>query len=99
MSDFDFEKFKKGLEELKMFNTTEEYGMTITVGDQIFIILCNDPTLTPTEKKIILWHEKAHATGIIDEEEADKWALKNMKDDNAKDLLIQNWKHRHGHDF
>jgi len=54
--------------------------------------------LSRVEKDIVYWHEKAHASGIPDEEEADRWAFKHL-DDEGKDLLIKNWKYRHGHNF
>jgi len=95
-----FNEFKRGLSLISgiVFNKTEEYGYTITVGDDVFIILCNNPSLSRVEKDIVYWHEKAHASGIPDEEEADRWAFKHL-DDEGKDLLIKNWKYRHGHNF
>ena len=80
------------------YSETEQYGLTVTIGDKVHIIICDDPNLTPNEKKIILQHERAHANGIDDEEDADKWALKHLNK-VQQELLIANWKDRHGHDY
>jgi len=80
------------------FDSTEQYALTITSKSKTIIVICNDPSLTKNEKDIILQHERQHARGVSGEEDADFGALDNLND-KAKDLLIQNWKGRHGHDY
>lgn len=94
----EFEEIKKLLFTMGEFNPEEKYALTVTVNDTPVILICNDPSLTKNEKDIILWHEKSHALGIHGEEEADKEALKHLNP-KAKELLIANWKNRHGHEY
>ena len=98
LSKKEFEDVKKLLYTMGEFNPAEKYGLTVTVGNNVVILLYNDPSLTKNEKDIILWHEKSHASGIYDEEEADIEALKHLNP-KAKELLIANWKDRHGHEY
>lgn len=98
LSPTEFRQFKKTLGSLKSFDETEQYGLTITIGSKkSFIIICDDPSLTKEEKEIILQHELAHAKGYDDEEDADHEAYKNISRP-ARELLLKNWKHRHGHE-
>lgn len=82
----------------RLLNVNEEYGMCIHVGNECHILISNDPSLTDQDKQIILWHEKGHAKGIMDEEEADIFALKHLNR-SAQEYLISLWKERHGHDY
>lgn len=98
LSKQDFEIFKNALSDIQDFNKTEKYGLTIFLKDESIIIICNDPSLDKNEKAIILWHEKSHAMGILDEEDADIEALKHLSPE-AQDILIDNWEDRHGHKY
>lgn len=79
-------------------NVKEEYGMCIHVGNECHILINNDPSLSDQDKQIILWHEKGHALGILDEEDADRYALKHLNT-KAQDYLISIWEERHGHPY
>ena len=79
-------------------NVDEDIAYTITMGDKVVIFINTSMDLTPDEKQIVLQHEMAHANGIDGEEDADKWALKRLSD-KQKDILIDQWKDRHGHDY
>ena len=48
---------------------------------------------------MILAHELAHVNGVKGEEDADKWALDGLTNKIERDILIDNWKHRHGHEY
>lgn len=98
LSPDNFKLFKDTLSSVQNFDTTEKYGLTITVGDKIVIVLCNDPSLSKIEKQIILWHEKGHAAGYDDEADADKYAYRHVSDE-GKEILRNNWKSRHGHEM
>ena len=98
VSKSEFETIKRTLSELEEFDTTEQYALTVKVKNSSIIVICNDPSLSKIEKSVILWHEKAHAAGIMDEEEADMWTLTHLSTE-AKELLKQNWKARHGHEY
>ncbi len=49
-------------------------------------------------KEAILGHESAHCEGILDEEKADRWALKNISE-KAQQVLISLWWDRHGCEY
>jgi hypothetical protein len=55
--------------------------------------------LSESEQRIIIAHELAHFHGIIDEEKADIWALDALTTDEEKNILIEQWQHRHGHEY
>lgn len=94
----EFKKFKKMLGTIQPFDETEQYGLTINIGNKkMLIIICDDKTLTKEEKEIILQHEMAHANGHDNEEDADIETYKNVSK-TARSLLVKNWKHRHGHE-
>lgn len=79
-------------------NTNEEYGMCVHVKNECHIFINNDPSLSDQDKQIILWHEKGHALGIVDEEDADRYALKHLNT-KSQDYIISIWSERHGHDY
>ena len=68
--------------------------------DESFILLREDfvNSLTVDEVNVVISHEMAHLTGIIDEEEADRWAL-NELNERAQTILKDMWEHRHGHEY
>lgn len=98
LSPTEFKKFKQSLGLLYDFDATEKFGLNIKIGDKNYIVICNHPELDKHEKQIILWHEKGHASGIIDEEDADRYALKHI-DKEAQENLIDQWEYRHGHSY
>ena len=54
---------------------------------------------TDDELDVVIAHEMAHINGIIDEEEADRWALENLRKEHCKEILINMWEERHGHKY
>jgi len=54
---------------------------------------------TTDELNVVIAHEMAHINGIMNEEEADRWALKNLSKENCKEILIDMWEERHGHEY
>jgi VIT1/CCC1 family predicted Fe2+/Mn2+ transporter len=94
-----FDDLKKRIKSIFEFKSvSEEIAFTISMGDKNIIVINSSIDLSKDELQIVIQHETAHAHGIDDEEQADKWAL-NRLSDNQKDILISQWKHRHGHDY
>jgi hypothetical protein len=56
-------------------------------------------SVSAEELDAVLAHELAHLEGIMDEEEADRWAVDNLEDDESKQVLIDMWEYRHGHEY
>ncbi len=76
-------------------------GFFVVGETEIPIIFANQDemdNLNPDWKQMILVHETAHLEGIIDEEEADRWALNNLNE-TQQDILKSLWCGRHGHEF
>lgn len=80
------------------FDEEEPYGFTITIKREKIVIVYEDPNLTYDEIKINCCHEVAHAKGIKDDEDADKWAVRLLSP-KQKELLISRWEQRHGHPY
>jgi hypothetical protein len=94
----EFKRLIHTLSDMVEFNDTERHGITVTVGNTTQIVICDDPSLTRTEREVILQHEVAHANGFDDEEDADMEAYRHLSK-SGKELLRQNWPYRHGHPF
>lgn len=99
----DDEKFNK-------LNTLLEYNGKSTDNNAFACMLENDKNFIILKKSFVdncdkdmlecvIAHEQAHLTSIIDEEEADRWALKHLHNEKAEQLLISMWEMRHGHEF
>ncbi len=77
----------------------EEIAFTIDLGDRIGIFINNKIVKNNEDlKNIVIWHEKAHANGIMDEEEADRWALSHLTK-KQQQILINEWEYRHNKKF
>ena len=99
LSQSQFNDLKKRICSVFDFkSSSEEIAFTMSMGDKTVIIINNSIKLSDDEKQIVLQHETAHANGISDEEEADLWALRRLSD-RQKDILINKWKMRHGHEY
>ena len=48
--------------------------------------------------EIVLAHEMAHASGVADEEEADRKALETLNE-HQQEILKEAWEDRHGHAY
>ena len=73
----------------------EDFAFTIDLGSSICIFINNKMVKNNEDfKNIVLWHEKAHANGIMDEEAADRWALRHLTKKQQK-ILISEWNFRH----
>ena len=82
-------------------NFNEEYMYTILKeGDEPTICVNEETTslLNDDVFYIMMNHEYAHAIGIIDEEEADLFALEYLSK-TQKELLIEQWEDRHAHKY
>jgi hypothetical protein len=75
-----------------------KYAFTITMDKDSIIIYNKDCGIDNDLKQIVIQHERAHLHGILDEEDADHWALRHL---NKKQrlMLISNWKERHGYNY
>jgi hypothetical protein len=76
----------------------EDIAFTISMGDETIIVINFSINLSKDELQIVTQHEMAHAHGIMEEEQADKWALTRLSD-IQKEILIGQWEHRHGHNY
>lgn len=107
-----FYKIVNNLYNMGVITLTEEQingnDLIIAIGGIVSIFGIEHPVIY-TDKEIIetlkdewveaiLTHECAHCNGIIDEEEADRWALKHCSK-KAQEVLIYLWDERHGHKF
>lgn len=75
----------------------DDFAFSLIIDEKPIIILRDVIEQFPFYvHKAIIAHELAHLHGIIDEEKADRWALKYLNDSEAEQFLIENWKLRHG---
>ena len=100
MDNDQFETFKSTMLENGIDMSSEDIAMTCILDDKPWVIInqLNFNELDEDMRHITIAHEGAHATGILDEEDADRWAL-DVLTDNQKDILIENWNLRHGHEY
>jgi hypothetical protein len=74
----------------------------IKMGEMTLPVICiNNNAFDSVDddmQEAILAHESAHCKGIMNEEDADRWALKNINE-NAQQVLISLWKERHGMEY
>lgn len=102
LDDDEFESFKVFLINVgvELKDPEEGFALGCNLGGIPHVIL-SDKVVDFDEdiKMIILLHECAHAIeGIMDEEEADRWALEALTPDQGK-ILISLWNERHGHEY
>ena len=50
------------------------------------------------ELQVVIAHEVAHLNGVMDEEDADRWALEQLGE-NSQEILKDMWEERHGHEY
>lgn len=102
LNEEDFEELKNdGLILGILKDQDEKYALSVINYDEAIIFINSEEfnELSKTEKKIVFAHELAHVyMGILDDEEADKWAMEFL-DDDCKKVLKEEWKHRHGHSY
>lgn len=105
LSNEKWEEFKNDIKDIIVNYDdldSESIALGCKLGDIPYIIIAKErfDKLDEDFKWVILAHESAHAVGgILDEEEADRWALETCRNDIQRDLLIDNWEHRHGHPY
>jgi len=75
-----------------------QFAFTIIMDDCSFIIYNVESGIDDDLKQIVIQHERAHTYGILNEEEADRWAL-NYLNKKQKKMLIDEWRKRHGHKY
>ena len=96
----------------KMKSMLKKLADTMVVDELAFCVIFPDPKMKPaivlherTKKmskehmNVIIAHELAHINGVIGEEDADIWALDGFTNKVERDILIDNWNHRHGHEY
>ena len=76
LSKDEFKHMKKTLAGQGINVVNEEIAVTVLLENKSWIAVNGDTwsDLDDDEQHIVLAHESAHTTGIIDEEEADIWA-------------------------
>lgn len=97
-----FNLLKKKIHKLNI-KCDDDIAFTILTPNDIYkytIIINNDifKNMTKDERMITILHEIAHSIGIIDEEEADRWVLKNLNSEQEF-ILTSQWKLRHGYEY
>ena len=77
LSQIKYNKFLRQIKKVcSIVIRNTEYAFTLI--EQKIIIINRDADIDFDCKMIVLQHERAHCTGILDEEEADRWALKRL---------------------
>jgi hypothetical protein len=97
----DDEKYNKLNILIESYNKQcDDNGFACILENKSYIILkksfvdnCSEPML-----RCVIAHEEAHITGVVDEEEADKWAMEQI-DTEAQEILKDMWGLRHGHEY
>lgn len=102
LDDEDFKSFKVFLVNagVELRDPEEELALGCNLEGIPYVILSDRVrNFDEDVKMIVLLHECAHAIeGIMDEEEADRWALEALTPDQGK-ILISLWEERHGHEY
>ena len=101
LSNKEFSLVKETMNSImdgNMIHITDEYGFTLTIKNETYVVINSESDLSEDEKVIVFYHEMAHGEGIDNEEEADKWSLQYLTE-NQSNLLKENWPYRHGHNF
>jgi hypothetical protein len=99
LDDNEYQEMKELLESHD-YEVDENAFACFIVEDQ-YIMLRKGfvDSVSEGELSAVIAHELAHLEGIMDEEEADRWAVENLEDDDSKQVLIDMWEHRHGHQY
>ena len=102
LEENEFIKFMNTLSEMNNKHINENIAIAVNFENKNFIFINRNEydDMDDDYKNIIIAHECAYCNGIENEEEADKWALDALKDnENASNKLINMWEHRHGHEY
>jgi Zn-dependent peptidase ImmA (M78 family) len=98
----EFNKLKQTAFDFNILKDVDEKYALACVYDDLTIIFINKKEfdkLNKNEKKIVLAHELAHTIGgIVNNEEADMWALESLNK-TCRRILIKQWLYRHGHPY
>jgi beta-lactamase regulating signal transducer with metallopeptidase domain len=102
LSGSEFDDVIEGLKKMGVECPEENnFAFTVTTGissSGVLIVYNKDCGLDNDEKQIVIHHERAHLQGIMNEEEADRFALKYLNRKQRK-MLKENWNGRHGHSY
>jgi len=92
--------YKKLSDMVDGISECDDFAFTILGTEKPKIIL-NEKIefFPPYVHKAVIAHELAHIHGVIDEEDADKWALEYLDNGDSKKFLIDNWELRHGKEY
>ena len=78
----------------------EKNAFTCLHKDWTYVILRKEfvENISKDELDVVVTHELAHVNGIINEEEADRWAMENL-DIKPREILENMWFDRHGREY
>jgi len=102
LDDFKYESMKKMIKSYRADMMVDDMAFCFIdhKSRKSFIVLHdNINKYGESFKKVVIAHELAHIHGVMDEEDADRWALENVKGKKEKEILLGNWKVRHGHEY
>ena len=99
LSESSFKQAKRKLGKLVNIDLcNESIAFTVKLSHVSETFINGDRTTNKDHRIIVIWHEKAHVNGIMDEEGADIWTMKHLNKKQQK-ILISEWKNRHGHEY
>jgi hypothetical protein len=99
LTNFEFCKLIELLKENGIeYPEDNQFAFTVIIDDCSIIVYNIESEIDNDLKQIVIQHERAHTRGILNEEEADKWAL-NYLNKKQKKMLIDEWEKRHGHEY
>jgi len=102
LEEKEFIKNMNILSKMNNKHINENIAIAISFEDNHYIFINKNEydNMDDDYKNIVLAHECAHCNGIENEEEADRWALDALKDnEDASNKLIDMWEHRHGYEY
>lgn len=85
----------------KTNQSADDFAFAAMMGNHPLMVLRGEKIekYPPYVHKAVVAHELAHLHGIVDEEEADRWALKYLDEEESKQFIIDNWLERHGKEY